>query len=189
MNKLRASYTYLSLWSNNQWEQAIKAYFKLDRYISREMAEGSDYHDQWQKHVEATKRLPDVFGGTPLTSPRCEEKMVIPVYDWLDLVIKPDLIDAPIIHEFKTGVAESDEYARSRQGALYAIGLTFLKVPVKYIDIHQYNQYSKKATFSRVVVTKKMLTEGLEWVEKVGREMFDYFVEQDLWGTYGNHAN
>ncbi len=88
---------------------AIKAYFKLDRYITREMAEGSDYHDKWQHHVEATKRLPDVFGGTPLTSPRCEEKMVIPVYEWLDLVIKPDLIDAPVIHEFKTGVAESDE--------------------------------------------------------------------------------
>ncbi len=153
------------------------------------MAEGSDYHDQWQHHVEATKRLPDVFGGTPLISPRCEEKMVIPVYDWLDLVIKPDLIDAPTIHEFKTGTMESDEYARSRQGALYAIGLTFLKVPVKYIDIHQYNQYSKRATYSRVVVTKRLLTEGLGWVESVARPMWEYFTEQDLWEKYGKGAN
>jgi len=53
MNKLRASYSYLSLWEAGSWEAAVKAYFKLDRYISREMAEGSNYHDQWQHHVEA----------------------------------------------------------------------------------------------------------------------------------------
>lgn len=189
MNKIRASYSYLNLWASGQWEQAIKAYFKLDKFITREMAYGSELHDTWQKHVEATKRLPDVFGGTPLASPRCEEKLVIPVYDWLDLVIKPDLIDAPVIHEFKSGTAESDEYARSRQGALYAVGLTLVKTPVKWIDIHAYNQYSKRATFSRVVLTRKLLTEGLEWVEKVGREMFTYFEEQDLWSKYGKEVN
>lgn len=186
MNKLRASFTYLSLWDSNQWEMAVKAYFKLDKFTTREMAEGSYYHDQWQKHIEATKRLPDVFGGTPLVSPRCEEKLVIPVYDWLDLVIKPDLIDAPIIHEFKTGTTESDEHARSKQTAMYAVGLVLLKQPVRYIDVHSYNQYSKKATFSRVVVTKKLLSEGLEWVEQVARPMYEYFTEQNLWERYGN---
>src|SRR5690242_20626115 len=100
MNKLRASYSYLNLWANSQWEQAIKAYFKLDKFVTREMAAGSDLHNQWEEHIKASKTLPTVFGGTSLIAPRCEVKLVIPVYDWLDLVIKPDLIDNPIIHEF-----------------------------------------------------------------------------------------
>jgi len=68
-------------------------------------------------------------------------------------------------------------------------GLTLVKTPVKYIDIHSFNQYSKRATFSRVVVTKKLLTEGLEWVEKVGARNVHLLREQDLWEKYRGVTN
>lgn len=188
MNKLRASFTYLNLWSQSRWEEAIKAYFKLDQYISREMAEGSDYHKTWQEYITANKKLPEVFGDVPLTSPVCEGKTVLPVFNWLDLVIMPDCVDGQTIYEFKTGTADSDEYARSWQPAVYAVGLTFLKHPVKQVDIYAYNQYAKRTTYSRVVVTKKLLADGLNWIETVGGEMWNYFNEQNLWERYGKEA-
>lgn len=184
-HRLRASYTYLNLWTSGQWQEAIKAYFKIDKYVSREMAEGLDYHDEWQKHIEETKTLPAVFGNIKLQAPVCEDKIVIPVYDWLDLVIKPDCYDLPIIHEFKTGVSESSDYARTYQPATYAIGMVLLKRPVKYVDIHQYNQYSKKSTYSRIVVTEKLIKDGLNFIETVGAEMHTYFMEQGLYDRYG----
>lgn len=183
-HKLRASYTYLNLWASGNWEEAIKAYFKIDKYVSRAMAEGLDYHEEWQAHIEKTKTLPAVFGSIPLNAPVCEDKIVIPVYDWLDLVVKPDCIDLPIIHEFKTGVSESSDYARTYQPATYAIGMVLLKRPVKYVDIHQYNQYSKKATYSRVVVTERLIKDGLNFIETVGSEMHTYFMEQGLYDRY-----
>lgn len=184
-HKLRASYSYLNLWSTGRWEDAIKGYFKLDRFITRQMAEGSDFHEEWGQHIEKTKTLPAVFGGAPLQNPVCEEKTVIPVYDWLDLVIKPDCVDIPIIHEFKTGTMESDDYARSYQPAVYAAGYVLLNRPVHYVDIHQYNQYSKKATYSRVVITVKLLTAAWDWIETVASEMHSYFVENELYEKYG----
>jgi hypothetical protein len=185
MNKLRASFTYLNLWSQGNWEMAIKAYFKLDKYITREMAEGSDYHDQWRDYIQANKKLPEVFGSLPLPNPQCEGKTVIPVYNWLDLVIQPDCVDGQTIYEFKAGTAESDEYARSWQPAVYAVGLVLLKQPVKYVDIYAYNQYSKRTTYSRVVITKKLLIDGKNWIETVGADMYDYFSKENLWERYG----
>jgi hypothetical protein len=183
-HKLRASYTYLHLWSSGQWEEAIKAYFKIDKYVSREMAEGLDYHKEWEEHIKKTKTMPAVFGGEKMSNPVCEGKLVIPVYDWLDLVVIPDCIDLPVIKEFKTGISESSDYARTYQPAIYAIGMVLLKRPVRYVDIHQYNQYSKKATFSRVVVTEKLLKDGLNFIETVGGEMHTYFMEQGLYDRY-----
>lgn len=184
---LRASYTYLSLWSAGRWEEAIKAYFKIDKYVSREMAEGLDYHDEWQHHIEKTKTLPAVFGAIPLKAPVCEDKIVIPVYDWLNIVIKPDCVDDPIIHEFKTGTSESSDYARTFQPAVYAVGMVLLKRPVKFVDIHQYNQYSKKSTYSRIVVTERLLKDGLNFIETVGSEMHTYFLEQGLYDKYAQN--
>lgn len=187
--KLRASYSYLSLWSSGRWEEAIKAYFKLDRFISRAMAEGSDYHDEWQNHCVKTKTLPAVFGGAKLNKPVCEDKKVIPVYDWLDLVIKADCIDSPIIHEFKTGILGSDDYVPTYQPAIYAVGCVLLKIPVERIQIHAYNQYAKTSTFSEVEVTESLLKKGLEYVESVGSEMHNYFVENGLYERYSQKEN
>jgi hypothetical protein len=173
------------MWSSGQWEQAIKAYFKLDKFVSRAMAEGSEFHEGWDKHITETKTLPAVFGGTPLINPRCEEKMVIPVYDWLDLVIKPDCIDAPILHEFKTGVMTSSDYVNTYQPAIYAVGLTMQDILIDRIHIHLYNQYAKKSDFSMVWVTPKLLADGLNYIETVGAEMHNYFLDNNLYEKFG----
>jgi len=182
--KFRASYSYLKLWTEGRWEEAIKAYFKLDRYISRQMAEGSDYHNEWEAYVNAHKTLPPEFNCLPLNNPICEEKLVIPVYEWLDLVVKMDCYDNPIIHEFKTGSLESSDYVRTYQPATYAIGNVLLKRPAKSVDIHHWNQYAKKYTFSRVVVTEQLLTGGINWIEAVGSEMYSYFCDNDLYTKF-----
>lgn len=177
------------MWSTGRWEDAIKAYFKLDRFVTRAMAEGSDFHDEWQTHCMKTKTLPTVFGGAKLNNPVCEDKKVIPVYEWLDLVIKADCIDSPIIHEFKTGVLGSDDYVRTYQPAIYAVGCVFLKIPVERVQIHAYNQYAKTSTFSEIVVTESLLKKGLSYIETVGSEMHNYFMENGLYEKYGKVGN
>lgn len=184
--KFRASYSYLKLWTEGRWEEAIKAYFKLDRFISRAMAEGSDYHNEWEAYINKHKALPPELGGLKLNNPICEEKLVIPMYDWLDLVVKLDCYDSPIVHEFKTGSLESSDYARTYQPAVYAVGMVLLNRPVQFVDIHHYNQYTKNRTYSRIVVTEKLLADAVNWIEAVGSEMHAYFVENDLYTKFAN---
>ena len=176
----------MKLWSEGHWQDAIQAYFKLERFTSRAMVEGKDLHTEWEDEIKATKCLPKVFGGTPLLNPVVEQKMEIPIYDWMTLVLKPDLIDSPDLHEFKSGVQSANDYLNTYQPAVYAIGLTFAKIYINKIHIHAYNQYSKKSEYSYRFVSKKLLKEGMDWIETVASEMHNYFVENNLYEKFGS---
>lgn len=180
----RASYSYMKLWSEGNWQDAIQAYFKLERYTSRAMAEGKDLHEEWEQYIKANKRLPDVFGGAPLNNPIPEDKMEIPIYDWMTLVLKPDCIDTPDLHEFKSGTGSANDYLNSYQPAVYAIGLTFRKIYINKIHIHVYNQYSKQSEYSYRFVSKKLLKDGLNWIETIASEMHNYFVTNGLYEKF-----
>lgn len=188
--KFRASYTYLSMWDGGRWQDAINAYFKLNKFVTRQMADGLSFHDEWAAHIKKTGCLPDVFGGSALGSfeikPEVEEKVVIAIDSWLDLVVKLDCYDGAsgIIHEFKSGAQESNYYAETMQPSVYAIGCVLQKKKVKNVDIHQYNQYSKDCSFSRVVVTKKLLRDGMSWINAVSKEMHEYFVKNNLYEQF-----
>jgi len=55
--------------------------------------------------------------------------------------------------------------------------------------VHAYNQYAKTSTFSEIVVTESLLKKGLAYIEAVGSEMHNYFVENGLYERYSPKEN
>ena len=56
-NIFRASFTVLDQWNSGNWEQAVKTYFKLEKFITPEMQAGREWHEKWAKHISDTKTL------------------------------------------------------------------------------------------------------------------------------------
>lgn len=183
--KLRASFSVLRMWEQGRWEDAIKAYFKMDRYISKAMAEGKTYHEEWAKETLKTGRLPAIFGGQKLKKPIVEKYERVKLYDWLDLSGVLDCYDDGVIYEYKTGVSNSQEYARTYQVPVYAVLSLALDLPVKKAEIHHYNQHDKTVDMSIIWVTDKTVKEGLDYIQTHGAEMHNYFIENNLYAELG----
>lgn len=182
--KFRASYTVLSQWASGNWEQAIKSYFKLEDFITPAMVEGREWHEKWKAHTSQTGCLPIEFGNRQMKNPIVEIKKVVSMSEWLDLVFIIDCLEAPIIHEYKTGKQSSEVHANSKQLGVYAVGATLTGHYVNQGIVHHYDQYKKSYDMSMVWITDKMLDETNNWIETISSEMHDYFVKNDLYLTY-----
>ena len=184
-NKFRASWSILNPWAQGNWDRAVKNYFKLDPYISEAMAEGKNYHEEWEAEIAVTKALPKIMGGKKLKAPSPELKMVAQLEDWLDLVGVIDCYDEPIIYEFKTGRTSSEVYASSMQPAIYGVLATFNDLLVDRAEIYHYDQHNKKHDMSIVWLTDKLIKKAHEWVVTYASEMHHYLETNNLYDTLG----
>ena len=184
MNKFRASYTVLRLWETGRWEDAVKAYFKLEQFTTRAMAEGKEYHEKWKEYIDKNKKLPKVFGGKKLKKPITEKKIVVQLYDWLELVFIADLIDEPVIYDFKTGTQSSGAYIETMQLPVYAMGLTLSDIFINEGNILHYNQHIKKSDQSKMKIDDSVVKQGLNWVETLAGEMHEYFRNNKLYDRF-----
>jgi hypothetical protein len=162
-------------------------YFKLDKFVTREMADGREWHEKWEKHIKETKTMPIEFGGAPLIDPIAEQKTVVQIEPWLELVGVIDCYDSPIIKEWKTGKKSSEQYAGSKQGGIYAVLGTMSGKYVEKIEIYHYDQYTKKSDMSIVWVTDQLLEETLNWIITTAGEMYNYFEQNDLFNKFGRN--
>lgn len=185
-NKFRASYSVLRLWEESRYEEAIKAYFKMDRWISEQMADGKTWHEQWAEEIKQSGCLPQIFGGKKLVNPIVEQYKVVQVYDWLDLSFIIDCYDDGTLYEWKTGITNSQDYIRMSQIPVYALGATLLGLPAKKAELHHFNQYNKQADMSVLWLSDKVVKAGFEYVTTFGGEMHNYFVENNLYSTLGS---
>ena len=185
MNKFRASYTVLNMWSSGNWEEAVKYYFKLEQFTSRAMADGKDFHDSWEKHIKETSTLPEVFGGAKLVNPQTELKLVVQMDEWLELVGKIDCLEAPTIHEFKTGKSSSESYASSWQIGVYGVLCAMSGIKIDRGIVHHFDQYKKTYDWSQVWITKDVIKDSAEWIVTHASEMHSYLVENNLYERFG----
>lgn len=186
-NKFRASYTILDQWNSGNWEMAVKMYFKLDKFVTPQMQAGREWHEKWAKHITATKTMPIEFGGKALTAPIAEQKTVVNLDEWLDLVGVIDCYDTPTIYEWKTGKQSSEAYAGSQQGGIYALLGTYSKKYVEKIEIHHFDQYSKKSDMSIIWVTDELLENTYNWIITIAGQMHDYLLTQGLYERFGKN--
>ena len=184
MNKFRASFSVLNVWASGDWERAVKMYFKLEKFTTPAMADGKEFHEKWRKHTTETKTLPFEFGAKKLTSPICEQKIVVPIYDWLDLVGIIDCYDDPIIYEYKTGKTSSEDYAGTMQPGVYGVLATYAKMYVEQCQIMHYDQYQKKSDTSIVWLTDKRLEDSYNWIVTLSGEMHNYFIQNSLYEMF-----
>lgn len=187
MNKLTASFTLLNQWSSGNWKDAINSYFRLDKFTSRAMAEGKEYHEQWAKEVLATNRLPTVFDYPEhpgLVSPKVEETLIVSIQDWLEIKGVIDERDGKVIRDWKTGASMSEEYANSYQMPLYGVLCTMKGELIERGEIHHYNQHTEKKDVSTVWLTDKLMQDSLNWAITVAGEIHSYFTENELYEKF-----
>lgn len=207
--KFRASYTVLSQWEKGNYDQAVEIYFKLSQFTTREMAEGSDLHDAWQRHIAETKCLPEVFGGKKLKNPLPEIKIEVQIAPWLELVGVVDCLDEDII-EFKSGTGRVSQYLRSKQPYVYQLltdiaakhpdrAKSWLKsvddntwnpievthTPHKRARLYVHNQYVKESKSGFAHLTEKTHEDALEWVTTLAADMHCYLEDNRLYERLG----
>lgn len=184
-NVFRASFTVLDQWNSGNFEQAIKTYFKLEKFVTPAMEDGRKWHKKWAEHIEATKTMPIEFGGAPLINPIAEQKTVIHLDDWLDLVGIIDCYANPILYEWKTGKSSSESYAGTKQGGIYAMLATLSQKYVEKIELHHYDQYRKLSDMSIIWVTPELMDDAHNWVVTTAAEMHNYFEQNGLYDRFG----
>lgn len=184
-NIFRASFTVLDQWNSGNWEQAIKTYFKLEKFVTPAMQAGREWHEKWAKHVTDTKTLPLEFGGATLKAPIAEQKTVVHLDDWLDLVGIIDCYDNPVVYEWKTGKQSSEAYAGTKQGGIYAMLATLSQKYVERIEIHHFDQYRKTSDMSIIWVTPELLDDAHNWIVTTSGEMHTYFETNGLYERFG----
>jgi hypothetical protein len=183
MIKFRASYTIISCWAKGDWERAIKMYFKLETFESEAMRQGKAYHKQWEEEVKKTGCLPKIFGGKKLNNPKTEEKMVVSVNDWLDVVGVLDLLDSPELHDYKTGKSSPNI---DIQVGIYGVICKLKGIPIDVAYIHHFDQYSKKVEVHKVYLTDKKIEESMNYIITIAGEMHEYFTKNKLYEKFSN---
>ena len=180
----RASYSILKLWDSGQKQEAIKAYFKLPRFVTKEMEDGINFHKAWEEEIKRTKCLPKLFGTRQLIDPQVEAKYEMPVTDWCEFVFKPDLVDGLWLTDFKTGTKELGYYLDDKQLPVYALFLAKKGITVDRGVIRKYNQYEKTIDVGFVWLTPDRIAEAKKWLIKNITEMSDHFEAENLWDKY-----
>lgn len=184
--KFKFSYTTLRAWEQGNYEDAIKYFYRLPVERSRAMIEGGEYHERWEREIQNTKKLPVVFGSKQLVNPSPEQYIKVQVSDWLILSGKIDCYDKPTIYEFKTGKANSEEIARSKQPGVYAVLSTLNRQYASIAEIHCFNQHlnADNKSMSIVHLTDKVLQDSLNWIETLASDMRHYIEMEKLYEKF-----
>lgn len=185
-NKFRASFSVLRLWEQGRYEDAVRAYFKLEQRVSESMVMGKQYHEDWAEEIRNNNCLPEVFGSHKLKSPIVEKYMTAEIFDWLTLSGLMDCYDDGVIYEFKTGISSAMDYARTMQIAVYGVLATLNELPITQARIYRYDQYNKQCDMVMVWITDEVIEKGFKWIEANASEMFNYLVENKLYEKFGD---
>jgi hypothetical protein len=181
MKRIRLSYSLISVWERGQTQEVIDLYFHVDRKGSRQMDEGKKYHQEIAESIKNFNSLPPYmdFKANFLT-PKPEHEIVVPYNELADLKGIIDCLDEPYLYEFKTGVADSLEWARTNQLAFYFLLCELAKIPITSAYLIRHNQYEKTTDYTIVHNSEKLRDKARNVVDSVVYEIHNYFSEQGL---------
>jgi hypothetical protein len=126
----QASYSVLSQWSQGNYDDAIKSYFKLERKDTPALLQGREWHEKFEKEATTNKQIPLIFridkdGNEKdcgkLLNPVTEQFLSAKLADWLELRGKIDLYDGDLVIDWKTGANDPDNRMSRIQIGCYAI--------------------------------------------------------------------
>ena len=185
MSKLRLSYSLLSMWERGDIQGAVDVFawesMGIESKGTPQMETGKKYHDEISRHIDTYNCLPD-YMATQLsfTIPKTEYLVTVPYNELCDLGGRFDCIEEPILYEWKTGVSDSLEWARTWQLPIYFLicELAGIKVDLAYLVRH--NQYEKKSDFCIVHNSKRLRDKARNIIDSLAPEIVDYFKEQGL---------
>ena len=176
---IRVSYSILSAWARGDIERAIAPYIGQEVEPTEAMVAGKRLHEQWEKEVRRTKRLPKIFGGRKLEAPKLEfaTKKVRKLNDWCILSGVLDVKDGTTAIDYKTGRTPANDYVNSRQHECYQV----LYPEIKRFEYYCKNQHMHRSdpnqiTVGVVYLNKRTLEDGLNWILTMAAELREYLI-------------
>ena len=180
---IRVSYSILNSWANGDIDRAIAPYTGVKVELTEAMKYGKKMHGIWERDIRKNKRLPKVFGGRPLNTPKVElsTKRVRKLTDWCVLSGVLDVKDGNTAIDFKTGKTPATDYVNSRQHEVYQ---------VLYPEITRFEYYCKNQhlhycddnhiTVGVVHLNRKTLEDGLNWILTMAAELREYLINNGM---------
>lgn len=181
MKKIRLSHSLISVWERGDIKGAIDLYFHVNRDGTPAMEEGKKFHQEISESIDKYNSLPDYmnFKGKFLT-PKTEHEVTVPYNEICDIKGVFDCLDEPNLYEWKTGVSDSLEWARTGQIPLYFLicELAGIKVDLAYLVRH--NQHARQTDYAIIHNSQKLRDKAKNIVDSVCFDIHNYFTEQGL---------
>lgn len=179
--KLRLSYSLISTWEKGDTKGAVDLYFHVDRKASKQMEDGKEYHKEIAEHINKFNRLPDYMNfNLTFKMPEPEKEVVVEYNELFNLKGVFDCFDNPDLFEFKTGVSDSLEWARTWQLPFYFLIAEINKTPVERAFLIRHNQYKKETDFAVIHNSQRLRDQARNVVDTVGPDIYTYFTDQGL---------
>ena len=180
MKKIRLSFSLINQWEKGDIDGAVSTYFHLDRPTTPQMEAGKEFHQTIAKHVEEKKSFPEWFFEWELKDPKPEEAVTVPYNELFDLKCIIDLLDSPLLFEFKTGVTDSLGWARTDQIPFYFLICELAGIDVMSAFLIRHNQYIKKTDYTIVHNNPTLRERARNMIDSTGPEIHTFFTEQGL---------
>lgn len=170
------------LWERGDSDGAVNTYFHLDKPITRQMEEGRKIHEQIEEHIGKYNNFPDWFFSAELLLPEPEKKIIVEYNEQFDISAVFDCLDVGtnILYEYKTGVANSLEHARTYQIPLYFFVAELAKINIEKAYVIRWDQYNKKTDWCVVHNSERLREKGKNLIDSVGPEIYAFFEQEGL---------
>ncbi len=180
MTRLRLSHTFLLLWSQGRYNDALNAYYHKPIVRTRQMDDGIKWHEKWANEIQTKAKVK--LGNTTFKfkSPKVEWKNIVPYNDLFDLSGTFDCVDGGDIYEWKTGKMSALEYAQGYQLGIYFVIAKIANLPIDYGILAHYNQYTDKADIVTVWNTGREREKADNFISSLAPEIHQYFIDNNL---------
>ena len=181
MKKIRLSHSLISLWERGDVKGAIDCYFHVNRLGTPAMEEGKKYHDEIADVITRTNKLPEYMNfKTDFKNPKPEQELIVDYNELCTIKGVIDCLDEPIMYEWKTGVSNSLEWARTGQIPLYFLLCELAGIKVDSAYLVRYNQHKDETDFAIIHNSQKLRDKARNVVDSVCHDIHEYFEEQGL---------
>ena len=178
--KIRLSFSLLNLWSMGKTDQAVSTYFHLDTQKSPQMIAGSEFHKKMSRYILKNKAFPEWFSRLKLTNPVPDREIIVKYNEMFDLKSLYDCLDVGDLHEFKTGISDSLDYAGELQIPFYFLTAKIASIPIEKAYITHYNQYEKTSDFTIIWNSERMIEKAVNLIQTLGPEIYEFFLKEGL---------
>lgn len=178
MKKLRISYSLLDTWQRGG--DVVSMYFHLDREPTEQMADGKLIHEGLAEYIKENKKFPEWFFNYELKNPEPEKEVVVSYNELFDLKCIIDLLDGPLLFEYKTGITDSLAWSRTDQIPLYFLACELADIKVDSAFLVHHNQYTKKSDFTVVHNSKTLRDHARNVIDSVAPEVYYFFEDSGL---------
>jgi hypothetical protein len=178
MNKLRLSYSLLSLWERGDIDGAVATYFHLDRPVNKAMVRGREVHREIEEYIQKHRKTPDWFFNWEFDSPEPEKEVVVSYNELFNLKGIFDCLDGKTLFEFKTGNTDALAWARTWQLPIYFLIAELAEIEIEKALIIRHD--FKESDFAIVHNSQSKRDDARNRIDSLGPEIYDYFIQQGL---------